>query len=35
MKEAIYDHENKYTELELQNEDHKNNSSTNEDTLKK
>lgn len=35
MKEQIYEHENKYTELELQNEDLKNNSSTNEDALKK
>ena len=35
MKEQIYEHENKYTELELQNDDLKNNSNTNEDTLKK
>ena len=35
MKEQIYEQENKYTELELQNDDLKNNSNTNEDTLKK
>ena len=35
MKEDVYEHENKYTELELQNEDLKNNSTSNEDTMKK
>jgi hypothetical protein len=35
MKEQMYEHENKYTELELAHDDLKNNNSSSEDTLKK
>ena len=35
MKEQMYEHENKHTELELATEDHKNNAASLDEQLKK